>query len=234
MHENSEEARTSTWEGEELLTARQENCDEDRWNMSSVSPALASIHAATTSVQTFNADQLVARTPRNGPHALAGPDSVYWIKAMKKDFAIIRDQQCIINITDKRPHGPAPPPIEQRFKIKHRSDVPVALADIDPGSWKARTVARGDRFKFGVHFDATSAPVVHTPALKVLLAWGVAMCLLPYQWDVGAAFYGNKMDRTGVIVQLPPGYDPYSTDLRPLHLPPLYGELAGALPGIPQ
>ena len=42
------------------------------------------------------------------------------------------------------------------------------------------------------------------------------------------------MDRPGVIVRLPPGYDPWSDALRPLHLPPLYGELSAALPGIPQ
>jgi hypothetical protein len=153
---------------------------------------------------------------------------------MKKDFAIIRDNKCIINITDVRPHGPPPPPIEQRFKIKHRSDVSVALENIAPGDFKARTVARGDRFQYGLHYDETAAPVVHTPALKCVVAWGVQKGLMLFQWDVGAAFYGNKMDRAGVVVQLPPAYDPYSTDLRPLHLPPLYGELAGALPGIPQ
>jgi len=76
--------------------------------------------------------------------------------------------------------------------------------------------------------------VVHTPVLKVLVAWAVARGLLLFQWDVSAAFYGNKMDRAGIMVQLPPGYDPHSAALRPLHLPPLYGELAGALPGIPQ
>ena len=185
-------------------------------------------------VQLFTKDQLAARTPRNGPHALNGPDRAYWLPGIKKDFAVIRDNMCIINVTSVRPHGPPPPPVEQRFKIKHFSEKPIALADIDPANWKARTVARGDRFKYGVHFDATAAPVVHTPALKMLVAWAVAKGLLLFQWDVGAAFYGNKMDRTGVIVQLPPGYDPYSTAIRPLHLPPLYGELAGALPGIPQ
>jgi hypothetical protein len=190
--------------------------------------------AAAKPGETFTADQLVARTPRNGPHALASPDVVYWVPAMKKDFAIIRDNKCIINITDVRPHGPPPPPVEQRFKIKHRSDVNVALEDIAPGDFKARTVARGDRFKHGLHYDETAAPVVHTPALKCVIAWAVYKGLELFQWDVGAAFYGNKMDRSGVIVQCPPAYDPNSTDLRPLHLPPLYGELAGALPGIPQ
>jgi hypothetical protein len=198
------------------------------------SPSASAAVATTTAVQTFTADQLAARTPRNGHQALRGPDVVYWVPGIKKDFAVIRDNKCIINVTDVRPPGPPPPPVEQRFKIKHRSDVPVALADIQPGNWKARTVARGDRFKYGLHYDATAAPVIHIPALKMLVAWAVAKGLLLYQWDVGAAFYGNKMDRAGVIVQLPPGYDPDSTDIRPLHLPPLYGELAGALPGIPQ
>jgi hypothetical protein len=42
------------------------------------------------------------------------------------------------------------------------------------------------------------------------------------------------MDRKGIIVKLPPGYDPTSDVIRPLSLPPLYGELAKAVPGIPQ
>ena len=190
--------------------------------------------AVTTSAPTFTGDQLAARTPRDTLQALRGPDACYWISSIKKDFAIIRDMGCIINITDVCPAGPSPPGIEQRFKIKHRSAAPVALAAIAPEDWKARTVARGDRFKYGVHYDATAAPVIHTPALKMLVAWAVARGLLLFQWDVTAAFYGNKMDRTGVIVKLTPGYDPFSADIRPLHMPPLYGELAGALPGIPQ
>ena len=194
----------------------------------------ASVVSAPSLAPTFTADQLAARTPRNGHQALRGPDSGYWIPGIKKDFAIIRENKCIINVTNVRPPGPAPPCVEQRFKIKYRGDKPIALAAIEAACWKARTVARGDRFKYGVHFDATAAPVIHTPSLKVLVAWAVRKGLLVFQWDVGAAFYGNKMDRTGIIVQLPPGYDPDSTDLRPLHMPPLYGELAGALPGIPQ
>jgi hypothetical protein len=124
--------------------------------------------------------------------------------------------------------------VEQRFKNKYRGEKAVRLEDIKAGDWKVRTVTRGDRFKHGEHYDATAAPVVHTPALKMLLAWAVAKGLLLFQWDQGHAFYGNKMDRPGIIVRLPAGYDPDSAALRPLHLPPLYGELAAALPGIPQ
>ena len=68
----------------------------------------------------------------------------------------------------------------------------------------------------------------------MLVAWAVAKNLQLFQWDQTAAFYGNEMDRKGVIVQLPPGFDPCSDVLRPLDSPPLYGELGKALPGIPQ
>jgi hypothetical protein len=42
------------------------------------------------------------------------------------------------------------------------------------------------------------------------------------------------MDRKGVIVRLPVGFDPNSETLRALDAPPLYGELAKSIPGIPQ
>ena len=182
----------------------------------------------------YTPDQLAARTPKGTRQALTGPDRAYWLPAILKDFRTLRQEGCFINITDVKPSGPAPPNVEQRFKIKYRGDVPIALEALLAEWWKARTVARGDRFKYGVHYDATAAPVVHTPALKVLLAWGVAMNLLPYQWDQTSAFYGNKMDVEGVIVRLPIGFDPWLDELRPLDLPPLYGEMAKGVPGIPQ
>ena len=63
--------------------------------------------------------------------------------------------------------------------------------------------------------------MVNTAANKMLVAWAVQLGLLLFQWDQGAAFYGNEMDRPGVIVKLPPGYDPHSTELRDLSAPPL-------------
>jgi hypothetical protein len=124
--------------------------------------------------------------------------------------------------------------VEQRFKIKYREEEPIALEDLKDVAWKARTVARGDRFEQGTHYGATAAPVVHTATLKVLLAWAVAKGLLLYQFDQEAAFYGNKMDVEGVVVRLPDGFDPHSEELRPLHMPALYAELATGVPGIPQ
>ena len=179
----------------------------------------------------FTLDQLAAK---NYPHTMSGPDKAYWVSVAKKDFATIRDKQCFINITDQPPPGPPPPPVEQRFRIKYKGEAPIALTDIKEEDWKVRTIIRGDRFKQGVHFDRTAAPVIHTAALKMLVAWAVALGLLLFAWDQTSAFYGNTMDRPGIIVRLPAGYDPYSTELRPLDLPALYAELAGALPGIPQ
>ena len=68
---------------------------------------------------------------------------------------MIRDLGCFVNITTTRPPGKAPPGSEQRFKIKYREQQPIALDDLPPKSWKVRTVARGDRFRPGEHFDKT-------------------------------------------------------------------------------
>ena len=121
---------------------------------------------------------------------------------------MLRDRGCFINPTYEKRDGPAPPGIEQRYKIKRRSDQPIALADLDAKAWKARTVARGDRFRMGEHFDATASPVIHAAATKVFIAWAVAKGLHLYEWDEEAAFYGNTMDKP-LVVKLPPG--PVST-----------------------
>ena len=110
--------------------------------------------------------------------------------------------------------------MEQRFRIKHRSEFAIALADIAVKAWKTCTIVRGDRLTAGEHFDETAAPVAHAPSVKLLVAWAVAKGLLLFVWDIESAFYLNQMDRPGVIVQLTPGYDPDSTEIRPLDLPP--------------
>jgi hypothetical protein len=108
------------------------------------------------------------------------------------------------------------------------------MKDIPAKDLKARTVARGDLLKLGEHYDETAAPVVHTAVIKMMLAISVQKGLRLFHGDVSGAFYGNPMDRKGVVVRLPVGFDPYSAELRELDAPPLYGELRRALPGIPQ
>jgi hypothetical protein len=198
----------------------------------------ASINTASTPASigapVYTVDQLAQRTPRGTKQALTGQDSQYWERAILKDFDMIRKKKCFINITDVKPHGPNPPGVEQRFKIKYKGEAPIALEDLELAHWKARSVARGDRFKKGVHFDATASPVVHTAVLKVVIAYAVLKGLLLYQFDQEAAFYGNGMDFKGIVVRLPSGFHPTKNEIRPLHLPPLYGEMAAAVPGIPQ
>ena len=103
-----------------------ESLASDRPSPPSEAFVASSVVSAPSSAPTFTTDQLAARTPRNGHQALRGPDSEYWVPGIMKDFAIIRDNECIINVADKRPPGPAPPCVEQGFKIKHRSDTPIA------------------------------------------------------------------------------------------------------------
>jgi hypothetical protein len=190
--------------------------------------------AAQASAETYTPDQLAERTPRTIYQALRGPDRDFWMVSILRDHAIMRENECVINITTVCPPGRKPPAMEQRFTIKHYSDTAIALADIEAKDWKTRSLVRGDRFERGVQFDETAAPVVALPSIKVLLCWAVAKNLLAFEWDQGNAFYVNEMEPKGIVVQLCPGYDPYSTNLRSLDLPPLYGELAKAVPGIPQ
>jgi hypothetical protein len=63
---------------------------------------------------------------------------------------------------------------------------------------------RGDNFKEGVDFEETDAPVAHSPVVRTILCWAVSKGLLVFSWDVEHAFYVNKMDRAGVIVELFP------------------------------
>ena len=184
-------------------------------------------------VQRYTPDQLAKRTPRGPRQALQGVDKKFWIPAVRKDFNTLRTRGCFINPTYERPHGPAPPGIEQRYKIKRRSKEPIALADLDPKAWKARTVARGDRFRIGEHYDATASPVIHAAATKMFLAWAVAKGLHLFEWDEEAAFYGNNMDKP-LVVKLPPGFHPTSEDILPLDSPPMYATMVKGVPGIPQ
>ena len=127
---------------------------------------------------------------------------------------------CGLQRRDPRPDGPAPLGIEQRFKIKYREDEPIALAYLEAKAWKTRTVARGDHFRKGEHFDETTSPVVYPEVTKMFIAWAVAKGLLLFAWDEWAAFYGNTMDRP-TRVRLPPGFYPHDEELRPLDAPPL-------------
>ena len=121
---------------------------------------------------------------------------------------MLRSKGCFINITTTKPFGPTPPPCEQRCKIKYRGKEPISLADLLAQAWKVRCIMRGDRLRFGDHYDATAAPVVIIPSVKMLLAWGVALGLFPFEFDESDAFYNNNTDNKGSVVQLSPGYDP--------------------------
>ena len=204
-----------------------------RSTSSSTSDHVVSINTAYDN-RTFTPDDLAKRTPTSTTQALQGRDSDYWLPGVLKDFRMLRDKKCFTGITDVRPHGPTPLPCEQRFKIKHRSKDPVKLSDLAPKAYKVRTVARGDRCVYGVHFENTAAPVAISHTLKMLLAWGVAEGLMAFQFDESDAFYSNIVDIKGIIVKLPPGFDPDDDRLRPLDAPPLFAELVKSLPGLPQ
>ena len=195
----------------------------------------ASSSASTgTSKRKYTPDELVSRTPARTSTGPVRPGQAILDTGRAQGLQqLLRDRGCFINPTYEKPDGPAPPGIEQRYKIKRRSDQPIALADLDAKAWKARTVARGDRFRMGEHFDATASPVIHAAATKVFIAWAVAKGLHLYEWDEEAAFYGNTMDKP-LVVKLPPGFHPTSDEILPLDSPPMYATMVKGVPGIPQ
>jgi len=64
----------------------------------------------------FTPDQLALRTPRSTTHAVTGPDREFWVSGVLKDFKILRDKKCFINITDVKPPGPTPLPQSSGLK----------------------------------------------------------------------------------------------------------------------
>jgi hypothetical protein len=119
-------------------------------------PAHPPVHvmSVATSVK-YSPDQLAARVPHNIGQALSGDDAEYWIhNAVKRDFAVLRKNGCFGPATLDKP--PRPVPVEQRFRNKYSEEQPIALCDIPLGDFKGRSVVRGDRFRFGEHYDVTS------------------------------------------------------------------------------
>jgi hypothetical protein len=186
----------------------------------------------TTSVLTT--DQMEAITPFHTRQALTGPYKEFWLPAVLKDHKTLRDNNAFINVTS------SPPPAgvkvisaDQRLKIKYKGD-PVSLHDLQPKDFKARTVAMGNHMQHGTHFDETAAPVACTPTTKMLIGSANARGQILLAWDVEGAFYVKRIDRPGIIMRLPLGYNHDADSLRDISLPRQYGELSSAIPGIPQ
>lgn len=100
--------------------------------------------------------------------------------------------------------------------------------------FKVRSVTEGQNMKAGIHYLKSFSPTPRTEARYMLITYAVAVGLLLFEADAQEAFYGSIMDKKGVWVRLPPGFDPDSREIRDLSAPPLYAELAKGIPGIPQ
>ena len=195
------------------------------------SERIAQINVTTT---VLTSDQMEALTPFHTKQALTGPHREFWLPAILKDHQTLRDNKAFINVSTKPP--PAGVKIincEQRFKIKYKGP-PASMHDLQVKDFKARTVAMGNLMQRGTHFDETAAPVACTPTTRMLVGSANARGQFLFSWDVEGAFYVKKIDKTGIIMRLPLGYNHEEATLRDIHLPRLYGEVASAIPGIPQ
>ena len=101
----------------------------------------------------YTPDELTAMTPRNTQQALGGNNRKIWIKAVLKDFRMLRAKGCFVNVTYTKPKGRNPPATEQRFRFKYKGEKPVRLSELPEEMKKTRTIARGDYFKYGEDFE---------------------------------------------------------------------------------
>ena len=97
--------------------------------------------------------------------------------------------------------------------FKYKGAKPVRLSELPEEMKKARTIARGDRFKYGVDFEETASPVAAAPVNKMVIAWAVQKGFRLFKLDQSGAFYGNPMDRSGIWVKAPVGFHPTNDEI---------------------
>ena len=85
----------------------------------------------------------------------------------------------------------------------------------------------------GRDFDDKFATVIRPESVRLLVAVAVRTGRKLYQADMKSAFKHTLTDKK-IWVRLPKGYDPHSTEMRPLDAPWLYALLQAGLEGIPQ
>jgi hypothetical protein len=71
---------------------------------------------------------------------------------------------------------------------------------------KSRLVTQGFRWKEGIDYEETFAPVARLEAIRILLAFSVAKGFKLYQMDVNNAFLNGFLEEEGYVRQ-PPGFE---------------------------
>jgi Reverse transcriptase (RNA-dependent DNA polymerase) len=93
--------------------------------------------------------------------AMAWPDSVEWLGAMRSEIKSMYDNQ-VWNLVDL-PEGAHP--IENKWVFKRKLDLDGNLT-----TYKARLVAKGFKQIQGVDYDETFSPVAMFKSTQILLA----------------------------------------------------------------
>ena len=201
-------------------------------NRTAVTTALL-LSAGVPSQRILTIEQIHALTPKNIKNAISGPLGHLWRERILLSWAGLKDYKVFgpAFTADDIPPGFKPIPVRQIYKYK--VEEPKALQDILPSECKTREVVQGDQMTEYRDFDDTFAAVLRPETLRLLLAIAVQRNQRPVQADYTSAFKHTAMDKP-VIVRLPTGFDPDSTEMRDLDAPPLYASLLQGLEGIKQ
>ena len=143
-------------------------------------------------------DSKASELPQNFEQARQRADWPEWHAAMQDEMNSLIKNQVFQEVPVEQVESKL---IESRWVLtkKYNTDGTV-------NKYKARVVAKGYNQVYGIDFNETYCPVVHTVTLRMILAYAVQRSLFIRQFDVKTAFLYGSLDET-IFMKPPDGYD---------------------------
>jgi len=135
--------------------------------------------------------------PRNYKEAMSCPDRAKWQAAREKEFLQMEQKGVWEEII--KPNKPI------RYLGLTEVYVPKADADGNLSKYKCRICAQGFTQIAGKDYHNTTAPVVRSLTLRIVLVLVVVLNLETKQFDFSGAFLNSNLD-VELYVRYPPGY----------------------------
>ena len=117
--------------------------------------------------------------------ALASHQAKEWKTAADSEYESLMENETWELV--ELPCGRKPIECKWVFKVKHGSDGRVKC-------FKGRLVAKGYVQRYGIDYDKTFSPVVHSSSIRTLLALAVQSNMLIHQMNVVTAFLNGKLE----------------------------------------
>ena len=139
--------------------------------------------------------------PKNYKEAMKSPDHERWSEAIHREELAMKQNDVFIPLekipTDRKILG-----TKWVFKKKRDGDGNVV-------KYKARLVAQGFKQEMNVDYDATFSPTLGIPTLRTILALTAQYNLELTLHDYDSAYLNAKLDKPGITILTPEGFQLY-------------------------